>query len=133
MIGGGFAKFCGLLRISELYIKSLFSSEIFTVPINFRNHNSFTAVKWAEHCANHVSTVDEFLDMIDYKIEDVLTFFRVGDLIIQKANMNQYWQKSLDPRQGFCYIFDPTPEANIKLSTDDFNQAMLLLDVSCIA
>ena len=99
--------------------------------INLRNPNSFTAIiKWAEACATQGSTVDEFLDLIDYKIEDVITFFRVGDLIIKSDNMSQYWQKSLDYRQGFCYVFDPPTEANIKLTTDGFNQAMFLLDVS---
>ena len=99
------------------------------MPIDFRSYYSFTyVVQWAEHCANHVTTVDEFLVLIDYKFEDVVKFFRVSDFI---GNMSQYWQKSLDPMHGFCYTFDPPPEANIKLTTDGFNKAILLLDVSC--
>ena len=100
------------------------------LTVQFYFSKYLTVTKWAEKCAAHVSSVNDFVEMIDYNIEDVLTLFTVGDLKVKSADMSQYWHKVLDYRNGFCYTFDPPPISDIKLSTDALNMALLLLDVS---
>ena len=96
--------------------------------------DSFT--KWAEICASNFSSVDDYLDMVDYKIEDIITFFMLGsDLIVLSNQMDQYWHKELDYKYGFCYSFQPPDGEHgvIKISTEPaaLNMAMMQLNVSC--
>ena len=76
--------------------------------------------------------------MVDYKIEDILTFFMLGSDLVVNAKydkMDQYWRKKLDYKYGFCYSFQPTDREHgmIKLSTEPaaLNMAMMQLNVSC--
>ena len=76
--------------------------------------------------------------MVDYKIEDILTFFMLGSDLVVNAKydkMDQYWRKKLDYKYGFCYSFQPTDGEHgmIKLSTEPtaLNMAMMQLNVSC--
>ena len=94
-------------------------------------------VKGAEICASNISSVEEYLELIDYKIEDIFIFFRLGsDLKVYGNKMDQYWHKELDYKYGFCYSFAPLDGDHgvIKLlnvaSTLNF-AAMILLNVSC--
>ena len=101
-------------------------------PCKFTTRRYDTFLKAAQICAHNVSSTDEFLTLVDYKIEDILSFFLVGsDFKVPKNNMDQYWHKVLDYKKGFCYTFDPSKEGMVKLSTDPAPWAMLLLDVSC--
>ena len=76
--------------------------------------------------------------MVDYKIEDILTFFMLGSDLVVNAKydkMDQYWHKELDYKYGFCYSFQP-PDGDhgvIKLLNvaTALNMAMIRLNVSC--
>ena len=75
--------------------------------------------------------MDEFLTLVDYKIEDIFLSFLVGsDLKVPKKEMSQYWHKVLDYKHGFCYTFDPSVKGMVDLSTDPIPWAMLRMDVS---
>ena len=94
-------------------------------------------IKGAEICASNISSVEEYLDIVDYKIQDIITFFMLGtDLVLFKADqIGQYWHKVLDYKYGFCYSFQP-PDGErgvITLSTEPaaLNMAMMKLNVSC--
>ena len=93
-------------------------------------------VKGAEICASNNSSVEEYLELIDYKIEDVITFFMLGsDFAVFGNKMDQYWHKELDYKYGFCYSFQP-PDGDhgvIKLLNvaTALNMAMIRLNVSC--
>ena len=89
--------------------------------------------KGAEICA---SSVEEYLELIDYKIEDIFIFFRLGsDLKVYGNKMDQYWHKELDYKYGFCYSFAPLDGDHgvIKLLNvaSALNMAMIRLNVSC--
>jgi hypothetical protein len=98
-----------------------------------RGTHSFT--KWAEICATNISSVEEYLELVDYKIEDILTYFMLGsDLKVFSHQMDQYWHKVLDYKYGFCYSFQPPDgEGVIKMSDEpaELNMAILILNVSC--
>ena len=91
-------------------------------------------IKGAEICAPNISSVEEYLELVDYKIEDILTYFMLGsDLKVFNNQMDQYWHKVLDYKYGFCYSFEPPGgEGVIKMSDEPaaLNMAILLLNVS---
>ena len=90
----------------------------------------------AEICASNISSVEEYLELIDYKIEDIITFFKLGsDFAVFGNKMDQYWHKELDYRYGFCYSFQPPDgdHGGIKLLNvaSALNMAIIGLNVSC--
>ena len=93
-------------------------------------------IKGAEICASNISSVEEYLEIVDYKIQDVITFFMLGsDLkVFQAEKMGQYWLKVLDYKYGFCYSFQPPDgeQGVITLSTEPaaLNMALMQLNVS---
>jgi protein tyrosine phosphatase len=90
----------------------------------------------AEICASNISSVEEYLELVNYKIEDIITFFMLGsDFAVFRNKMDQYWHKELDYRYGFCYSFQPPDRDHgvIKLLNvaSALNMVMISLNVSC--
>lgn len=73
---------------------------------NLTTIQSRTFLLSAEQCAKSVPKLQDFFDLVDFKIKNILKVVILGRLIIVTKNLEQFWRQNLHYKFGFCWTLD---------------------------